>query len=487
MLPRFIATATLALAVVSCGNKSQQEAPREPTAPTTASAAGAARLAPAAGDPAASGAPGDVAPAPAADRAAVEQLLAAWLAAQNGRDFAAYQGLYADKMEGVKRVGPRSWRFDRKGWLADRERMFKKPMTVTAREVQISGSAHTPVVELVQTFKQGTFSDEGPKRLVLTRGAAGLQIAREEMVRSVLAGAAAAATSGSWLPLRIDGKVYVVLEDRADEQWATGGLRGPLPGDGGASFAIRPAGKAPTAAAWKARQLAIFGDRSDRCDGRVGELYVISGGTPHFGEVQGWEGEDDRPAATPLQRARAVFDLAPPVLAAELLFEGDCQPVLVTDADSKAEPYRPLPTPIALETAAVAAFRKLPAYLALQRDYADNYAGKGPWTAQPAARALQDASHRLVVVSAKEGVGCGEFYGSLTAVFEEVGGKLQLRSASDQPYVDVHLVLDLDGDGVPELVGKPDDFSTLSTVLKLGASGYSAVRSLSFPFNDCGC
>ena len=109
-------------------------------------------------------------------RVAVDKLLAAWLAAQNAGDFAAYQGLYAEKMEGVKRVGPRTWRFDRKGWLADRERMFKRPMTVAARDVQISGSAQTPTIELVQTFKQGTFSDEGPKRMVLTRGAAGLTL-----------------------------------------------------------------------------------------------------------------------------------------------------------------------------------------------------------------------------------------------------------------------------------------------------------------------
>ena len=50
----------------------------------------------------------------------VQAVIDAWLAAQNGGDFAAYQALYADKMEGVKRVGPRTWRFDRKGWLADR-------------------------------------------------------------------------------------------------------------------------------------------------------------------------------------------------------------------------------------------------------------------------------------------------------------------------------------------------------------------------------
>src|SRR5687768_16879105 len=53
----------------------------------------------------------------------VRKLLADWLAAQNGGDFAAYSKLYDARFQGVRRSGKKTVKLDRAGWIADRERM----------------------------------------------------------------------------------------------------------------------------------------------------------------------------------------------------------------------------------------------------------------------------------------------------------------------------------------------------------------------------
>ncbi len=473
---------TVTVAVAGAGGMQPAMAGPAPKTPATAKPTGTS---PAPASPAPAGA----ATSTPAARAEVQALLDAWLGAQNQSDFAAYQQLYADKLEGIKRVGARTWRFDRAGWLADRQRMFKRPMTVTARDVEISGSARTPVVTLVQTFKQGAFSDEGPKRLVLARGAHGLRIAREEMLASVVAGQGGRAPAAAYLTMTVGDQAYAVLADRADPSWAIGALEGPMAGSGGASFALREASKGAAAAGWKGRQLSVYSTRGACASATVRRVVLLGGGTPHFGEVQAWDGQDGAPALSPQQRARAVYDLAPPVLAAELDLDEDCpakDTVLATEASPPA--YFPLPMPGVFIAGAERAFRKLPAYRALQNDFARNYGGKGPWAPELSARVLEQGTQRVVLVWAKQGSGCGEFYGALTAVFAiDKGDKLRLLTARDQAYFEPRAVLDLDGDGSPEIVGVPDDFSTVSALYQRSSEGYRAVRAVSFPFNDCGC
>ena len=77
-----------------------------------------------------------------------------------------------------------------------------------------------------------------------------------------------------------------------------------------------------------------------------------------------------------------------------------------------------------------------------------------------------DGARRFLVVSAKEGNGCGEFSGALTAVYEDKGGKPVLLSGPDLGYLDVAAIVDLDGDGTIELVGDPEDFSTVTALYR---------------------
>jgi hypothetical protein len=112
--------------------------------------------------------------------AALRSFVDRWVDAQNKGDFAAYAKLYAPEFHGVRRSGKRSLTLDRKGWLIDRKRMFKKPMTVSVSDVRIDGLA----VKLVQTFVQGTYKDVGPKALALEWSGGELLIAHEEMLAS---------------------------------------------------------------------------------------------------------------------------------------------------------------------------------------------------------------------------------------------------------------------------------------------------------------
>lgn len=422
------------------------------------------------------------------DQAAVQKVVDAWLAAQNAGDFAAYQALYADKMEGVKRVGARTWRFDRKGWLADRERMFKNKMTVAAKDVAVSGSVEAPVVELTQTFQQGKFSDQGTKRLVLARAAGGLRIAREEMLRSVVAGAMAGKAAGqTWLGLELDGKQWAVLDNQASDAWGDGKVRGPFDASN-YHYAMRGAAKAPSAASWAARELAVYDATGKRCTARVGALALVGGGTPHFGTVQMWDGEDGEPKWTKAQRARAIYEMSDPKLVGELAIEGGCAPVLVVDAAAKPVVYGSADADDATTKAATAAFRKLAAYKSIQEDFASaEDGGTGPWVANPAVAVFTDGTRKLVVVSAREGAGCGGFFGALTAVYEDKAGKLTLLSAPDQGYLGVTAIVDLEGDGQVELIGVPDDFSTATALFVGGAAGFNPLQTVEFPFNDCGC
>src|SRR5689334_18807496 len=94
------------------------------------------------------------APQPAADERDARALLDQWQAAQNSGDFASYERLYAARSYGEKRAGSRLSKFDREGWLADRKRMFERPMKVGVSDLQIKSSAGSTLLTFEQTFSQ---------------------------------------------------------------------------------------------------------------------------------------------------------------------------------------------------------------------------------------------------------------------------------------------------------------------------------------------
>jgi ketosteroid isomerase-like protein len=128
----------------------------------------------------------------AADRvdpreAAARALVDAWLAAQNGDDFDAYAALYAIDFRGVRRSGKKAVELDHAGWLADRRRMFAKPMQVEVADLELAADAGGVTVTFTQTWQSGSYADRGGKRLRLEARDGDLRIVAEEMLESVAA------------------------------------------------------------------------------------------------------------------------------------------------------------------------------------------------------------------------------------------------------------------------------------------------------------
>lgn len=446
------------------------------------------------GSGAAAGSGSGVALAPLPE-AEVRALVEKWLAAQNGGDFAAYQALYAAKMEGVKRVGDRTWRFDRKGWFDDRQRMFGKPMKVEAAEISVESSGPTASVQLEQRFAQGKFSDRGPKRLVVVKEDGGLRIAREEMLRSEVGdGKRASGSGGVYLVTAVEGKRYLYLAlDDVSADWGEGALSGPVGGD--PMLALRAADRAPAAfASWRGREVKAYAADGTLCAAKVGALSVVGGGTPHFGEVQAWNGDpsmsDDGKVVPPAERAELVFKMGGPHLVGELEVSGSCAPVVVIEGktDGKAPQFFAPSEPFGeAEQAALKAFRALPEYKALQKEFKADWDGKGEWAAQPFLRAFGAPGGKRYVVLSYAAPSCGDFGGSLSALFEERGGKLVPLKLSDAPQFAPMALFDSDGDGEVEAVGPGGGFGSYETYFTTRDGALSPAQQVRYPFNDCGC
>ena len=308
-------------------------------------------------------------------------------------------------------------------------------------------------------------------------------------MRSTVGGPVALGADPIALVIEVDGRAHVMISADASDAWASGAIRGPF--DGAHKYALRAAAKAPVAAEWAGRALAVYTTDGRRCAATVGPLHLLGGGSPHFGEVQVWDGDQamspDGRVWSQAERARAVYGMGPLYLIGELAITGDCKPAYATAA--AAQPVVGTvdnPDP-ARTTAAIAAFRSVPAYAEIQKSFEQDFEGKGPWAPSPTVTSYQVGAKRYVVVSAREGNGCGDFEGLLTAVFAESAGAYTLLSNPTDGFVRVDALVDGDGDGQVELIGAAADFSTVTSHLTPTAGGFAATATLTFPFNDCGC
>src|SRR5690606_5510740 len=149
--------------------------------------------------------------------------------------------------------------------------------------VRVSGASAS--VELRQTFAQGTFKDEGPKRLVVVKEGGALRIAREEMLRSTVASAAPTGPRTDLL-LTTYAPAAVYLDLDADPTWGRGALRAVTAGSSAVRLYEQAATAAPpTANAWAAQPLTAYDADGAVCTATIGALTLRGGGTPHFGTV----------------------------------------------------------------------------------------------------------------------------------------------------------------------------------------------------------
>lgn len=478
-----------------CGSKDEPGAPAKAkagsgsagaVAPTTAgSGSGSAT---ASGSGSGSGAP-TKAPVAKLAKADVEAVLAAWLAAQTSGTYDAYAQLYADKFEGVRRSGPRVRRFDRAGWLADRKRMFAKPMTVSTSAPAISMAGAMATVDVVQTFAQGTFKDVGPKRLIVVATAAGAKIAREEMLASELVRDAAKPDDNIYLVTDI-GNEELVLLGGGDRTWGAGPVS-RFTSTTDPFLSIQAASKLPPEqAAWTGKRLRGYATDGTSCEITLGALKLVAGGTPHFGTVQLWDDGAENGLGRPYteqERVDSMFEVSTPQLGAT--FTGDCQPDFLFAGTPTFLAEASLDD--AARAKAAAAFKQLPDWATIQQDFLSYEGSTGEWAAAPTLHAWTAPGGDLIVLAtASEGNGCGEFSGELYGAWRVHGGAWKLIDSATT-YVAPTAMLDLEGDGGFEIfeVARPG-FGTHQSMWSLGGGNADAGIdrvAVEYLYGDCGC
>jgi hypothetical protein len=429
-------------------------------------------------------------PAPIPE-AELKALLDAWLAAQNQGKFDAYGALYAEKFYGIKRVGNREVRYDRAGWLSDREKMFQKPMKVEARAPRFGASSTSADVELTQSFSSGKFSDVGPKRLLVVREAGKLKIAQEEMLRSELIESKSKhAALPFYFTLALDTGVYLSLPGAKVPK-----NLGPLVGENGekdtdvytVSRTVADADLDPATVSLKSKKLKLEGG----CVASVSEFRAMTRVVPHFGERNRWngtlEGETKKGSPMPQEQiAKAAYALGQPQLFAKLAgctdgrfawTEGALQPVAA----------EPVEDPDLAERA-LAVFSKLPSVVAHQKAYLKQAeTPQGGWWEEGTEVAMfkhPKSGQLLVSVLAILKDGCSEFTASEWVVFEAKGKALKRISPTLSPPDRIQDAIDVDGDGRLEFLGEKD-YGT--DIVLIWPDANEVGTSLEHAYLDCPC
>lgn len=431
----------------------------------------------------------------------VKKLFDRWLAAQNTGDLAGYLALYAERFEGVRRSGTRVARMDRKGWAADRTKMFAKKMEVTAEGVLITTSPATAQVTFTQAWASGTYRDVGPKLLVVVMEKGALRIAREEMLASTLQGPERLAPhpADRFAFVIQDGGTRVVLDAAPQVAWGEGAPQlladaVPFP----TRMAVSRGKLTPDLAAWTGKKVRLYGPAGPVCEATLGDLSLVGRVIPHFGEVARWHGTGEHAGKQPVSKAEiareawALASGARPhgvVLAADLAStQGDCKAALWAQVAS--EPERRVAKAEeagdALSKKALAELRKLSEYIEIQ----STSEAPGPWDERGRTEVVvmrHPAGRQLVFISVNAVEGCGGFQGNLSAVYELKGDALVLagRPMGVPPEMPSGAI-DAGG-GEIEILFTERLLRDVRRSPPSGGPGYDQVDALAIPFLDCGC
>ncbi len=415
--------------------------------------------------------------------AAVKKLVDEWLEAQNSGDFEAYSALYAPKLEGVKRVGAKKFSFDRAGWLADRERMFKKKMEVSAADVEVSVAGRSAVARFEQTWASGDFKDVGPKQLVVVATDDGPRIAREEMLQSTVVGddapkviyrprQAALMAGDQYVVLALDAEGVSaskpVLVDRSGEAIAE--VESPpdvLAGFVGQEFSVERIRKSP-----------------GTCTAKVESIHVLARAIPHFGQLEYWNGEMGEPRMADTHVAKEIWDLAKGqghLVVGKL--DQPCENAAWAHApEQKVVPLAQHPAKGELKDKLEDAFRSLPGHASIQKEF-EGFGGKSSWSQSNTNITIygREDSPKYAFVWATVGDGCGDFIGEFWAAYQVApnGGLVLLSDPKVPGEVAVPVgAFELDGEVV---------FLSDSVQLRKSGTVWRRTADGTVPFFGCPC
>jgi hypothetical protein len=150
----------------------------------------------------------------------------------------------------------------------------------------------------------------------------------------------------------------------------------------------------------------------------------------------------------------------------------------------------PEPAPAELGAAVMAAFRRLPAYVALQARFrAEHPDQEGAWDDRDARRSVSKLGlpgrPELLLVSVETGSGCQGFSASLSAVWEAgPEGPSKVLTAIDNRRLTPRAIVDLDGSGSSLLLG-PDGPLQMRSVLRAGTYQRSFLSDVPYFAGPC--
>lgn len=476
-----VSALVLACAVSACGDAD----PKPPAAPSSSQAPS----------------PPVAAPKPAQSERAkrtlaredLQRLLDSWLAAQNSGEFAAYEALYAPGMRGVKRVGERETRMDRAQWMTDRARMFRKKMEVEVHSVTFRSLTAMAVIELVQVFHSGKFTDSGPKKLIVMLDDGTPRIVQEEMLSSQVLTQAAELAERAHLAFRAGEASYVVLQQQAEPSWGQGdfSVEGALEDDVSAYMQAVTTTLVPRASEWLGMALRVYDDDGTECSATVTELKIALLGTQYhlseeeherIGKLEGDKAID--------ARARAVLSHEPAMLVGKL---SACSGMIATPASQPAPAlYVSFDLDPETEQAAIAATRALPKYRALQAEWeviwkrvfmdeAKPGEQPGDWGGEAGVASFGSPDGQRFVFVGFGNDGCeSEMPELLVALYRiDAQGALSLKRISST-WAGASLLIDLNADEMPEAVGNRE-------LRGFGEYGSFLIQEVREAYNGCTC
>ena len=287
--------------------------------------------------------------------------------------------------------------------------------------------------------------------------------------------------SAALSPLRAEPGLWLadeksaLLDPKPNPAWADGPLT--LAGDNSATRGVSLTRLPQALRAWLGRPVKVLGASGAVCETRLQRFALRAQITPDPRTAEHWEGCADGPPIPPATIAEEIWRLSA-VGGRQLIaeFSAPCKGALLAVDPNLPAPAIAAPEPAAAEVGAavMAAFRRLPAYAALQARFRTEHPElEGAWDDRDARRSVSRLSlpggPELLFVSVEAGTGCAGFSASLSALWQAgPEGPSKVLTAIDNRRLTPKAIVDFDGSGGSLLLG-PDGPLQMRSVLRAGS------------------
>jgi len=282
-----------------------------------------------------------------------------------------------------------------------------------------------------------------------------------------------------------------LLDAKPNPAWADGPIT--LTGDNSATRNV-PVARLPQALrGWLGRPVKVLGATGAVCETRLQRFALRAQITPDPRTAEHREGCADGPPIPPETIAREIWRLSAVggrTLVAE--FSAPCKGALLAVDPNLPAPTIAAPEPASAEigAAVMAAFRRLPAYLALQARFRSEHPElEGAWDDRDARRSVSKLAlpgqPALLFVSVEAGSSCTGFSASLSALWEAgPDGPSKVLTAIDNRRLTPSAIVDFDGSGGSLLLG-PDGPLRMRSVLRPGSYNRSFLSDVPYFAEPC--